>query len=66
MACQHINTANFIYWQAFDYGQKSFWPIKYEISGFIWVIKKVKHLVKSFKISFIIETDYKTFLNIMQ
>ena len=46
--------------------EKNYWPTKLEIAGFVWVIKKLRHLVESFRASVIIQTDHSAILDIMQ
>lgn len=37
-----------------------------EIAGFVWVIKKVKYIIKSFRSNVIIQTDYLAIIDILQ
>ncbi len=46
--------------------EKNYWPTELEIAGFVWVIKKLRHLVESSRASVIIQTDYAAILDIMQ
>ena len=34
--------------------QRNYWPIELEIAGFVWVIKKVRHLVELSKYKVVI------------
>lgn len=34
--------------------EKNYWPTKLEIASFVWVIKKVRHVVKSFQAKVIV------------
>lgn len=45
--------------------KKNYWPIKLEIARFVWVIKKLRHLVKLSRQSVIIQIDHAAILNIM-
>ncbi len=45
--------------------EKNYWPTELEIGGFVWVIKKLRHLVESFRASIIIQTDHFAILDIM-
>lgn len=46
--------------------EQNFWPTELEIAGFVWVIKKLRHLVESSRASVIIQTDHAAILDIMQ
>ncbi len=46
--------------------ERNYWPTELEIVGFMWVIKKLRHLVESSRASVIIQTDYSAILDIMQ
>lgn len=46
--------------------ERNYWPTELEIAGFVWVLKKVRHLMKSFKAKIIIQTDHSAILNILQ
>ena len=46
--------------------KKNYWPTELEITGFVWVIKKVRHLVESSRVHVIIQTDHSTILDILQ
>lgn len=46
--------------------EKNYWPTKLEIAGFVWVIKKLRHLAKLSCQNIIIQTDYAAILIIMQ
>lgn len=45
--------------------KKNYWPTELEIAGFVWVIKKLRHLVKLSRQSVIIQTDNLAILDIM-
>lgn len=45
--------------------KKNYWPIKLEIARFVWVIKKLRHLVKLSCQNVIIQIDHAAILNIM-
>ena len=46
--------------------EKNYWPTKLEIAGFVWVIKKLRHLVELSRTSVIIQTDHAAIFDIMQ
>lgn len=46
--------------------KKNYWPTELKIAGFVWVIKKLRHLVESSRASVIIQTDHAAILDIMQ
>ena len=46
--------------------ERNYWPTELEIAGFVWVIKKVRHLVKSSRAHVIIQIDHSAILDIFQ
>lgn len=46
--------------------ESHYWPTELEIAGFIWVIKKVRHLVESARAKVIIQTDHSAIRDIVQ
>lgn len=46
--------------------ERNYWPTEFEIAGFIWIIKKIRHIIESSKSSVIIQTDHSAILNILQ
>lgn len=46
--------------------EKNYWPTELKIARFIWVVKKVKHLIESSRAHVIIQTDHSAILNILQ
>ncbi len=46
--------------------EKNYWPTELEIADFVWVIKKLRHLVESSRASVIIQTDHSVILDIVQ
>ena len=46
--------------------EKNYWPTELEIAGFVWAIKKIRHLVESSKHPVIIQTDHSAILDIMK
>ena len=46
--------------------ERNYWPTELEIAGFVWVVKKVRHIIKLSKSSVIIQTDYSAIINILQ
>ena len=45
--------------------ERNNWPKKLEIVGFIWVIRKVRHIVKSSRAKVIIQIDHTAIFNIL-
>lgn len=46
--------------------ERNYWPTELEIAGFVWVIKKTRHLVESSWERVIVQTDHSAILDIMQ
>lgn len=46
--------------------EKNYWPTELEIAGFVWVIKKVRHIIESSKAKVIIQTDHLSIIDILQ
>ena len=46
--------------------EKNYWPTELEVAGFVWVLKKIRHLVDSSKHATIIQTDHSAILDIMK
>lgn len=46
--------------------KRNYWPTELEIAGFVWVVKKVRHIIESPKASVIIQTDHFAILDILQ
>lgn len=46
--------------------ERNYWPTELEIAGFVWVVKKVKHIIESSKSSVIIQTDHSAIIDILQ
>lgn len=46
--------------------KKNYWPTELEIAGFVWVIKKVRHIIESSKAKVIIQTDHLLIIDILQ
>ena len=46
--------------------EKNYWPTELEIAGFVWTIKKVRHLVESSTHPVIVQTDHSAILDIMK
>lgn len=42
------------------------WPKKLKIVEFIWIVKNVRHLIKSFKYKVIIQTNYLIIISIVK
>ena len=46
--------------------EKNYWPTELKIAGFVWVLKKVRHMVESSEQPVGIQTDYSAILDIMR
>ncbi len=46
--------------------EKNYWPSELEIAGFVWVLKKIRHVVESSRSKVIVQTDYSAILDITQ
>lgn len=46
--------------------ESHYWPTKLEIVGFVWVLKKVRHLVESARAKVIVQTDHSAIRDIVQ
>ena len=46
--------------------ERNYWPTELEVAGFVWVLKKIRHLVDSSKHATIIQTDHSAILDIMK
>ena len=46
--------------------ERNYWPTELEIAGFVWVVKKVRHIIKSSKSNIIIQTDHSAIIDIFQ
>lgn len=46
--------------------ERNYWPTELEIAGFVWVVKKVRHIIKSSKVGVIIQTDHSAIIDILQ
>lgn len=55
-----------LFFKLFTPVERNYWPIKLEIASFVWVVKNVRHIIKSSKSSVIIQIDHSTILDILQ
>ena len=46
--------------------ERSYWPTELEVAGFVWTIKKIRHLVESSRYKVVIQTDHSAILDIMR
>ncbi len=46
--------------------EKNYWSTELETAGFIWVVKKVRYIIKSSKSNVIIQTDNSAIIEILQ
>ena len=45
--------------------ERNYWPTELEIAGFVWVIRKVQHIVELSRTKVIIQTDHTAILDIL-
>ena len=50
----------------FTLAERNYWPTELEIAGFVWVVKKVRHIIESSKSNVIIQTDHSAIIDILQ
>lgn len=50
----------------FSLAEKNYWPMELEIAGFVWVVKKMRYIIKLSKVKIIIQTNYSIIINILQ
>ncbi len=46
--------------------ERNYWPTELEIAGFVWVLKRVRHVVESSRSKVIVQTDHSAILDITQ
>ncbi len=46
--------------------ERNYWPTELKIAGFVWVVKKMRHIIESSKSSVIIQTDHSAIIDILQ
>lgn len=46
--------------------KRYYWPTELEIAGFVWILKKVQHVVESSQSKVIVQTDHSTILDMTQ
>ena len=46
--------------------EQNYWPTELEIAGFVWVIKKVRHMVESSQFPVRVQTDHSAILDIFK
>ena len=46
--------------------ERNYLPTELEIAGFVWTIKKVRHMVESSKLPVVVQTDHSAILDIMR
>ena len=46
--------------------EQNYWPTELEIAGFVWVIKKIRYLVKSLKYKVMIQIDHSAIVDIVK
>ena len=57
---------NFFLSRLLTAAEKNYWPTELEIAGFVWVVKKIRHLIESSRARVIIQTDHSAILDILQ
>lgn len=50
----------------FTFAKRNYWPTMLEIAGFVWVVKKVRHIIELSKVGVIIQTDHFAIIDILQ
>lgn len=45
--------------------ERNYWPTELEIASFVWVVKKMRHIIESSKSNIIIQTDHSAIINIL-
>ena len=56
----------FLLFRLLTSAKRNYWPIELEIAGFVWVVKKVKHIIELSKSSVIIQTDHSAIIDILE
>ena len=46
--------------------EKNYWPTELKIAGFVWVMKKIRHIIELSKSNVIVQTDHLTIIDILQ
>lgn len=46
--------------------ERNYWPTELEIAGFVWIVKKVRHIIESSRAKVIIQTDHSAIIDILQ
>lgn len=46
--------------------KQNYWPTELEIAGFVWTMKKIRHLVKLSKHKVVIQMDHLTIVDIVK
>ena len=46
--------------------ERNYWPTELEIAGFVWTIKKIRHMVESSNHPVVIQTDHSAIVDIMR
>lgn len=46
--------------------ERNYWPTELKMAGFVWVIKKIRHLIESSKHKVVIQTDHSAILDIIK
>lgn len=49
----------------FTSAKKNYWPMELEIAGFVWVVKKVGHIIELSKCGVIIQTNHSAIIDIV-
>ena len=50
----------------FTSAERNYWPTELEIAGFVWVVKKVRHIIESSRAKVIIQTNHSAIIDILQ
>ena len=46
--------------------ERNYWPTELKIAGFVWVVKKVRHIIELSKANVIIQTNHSAIINILR
>ena len=56
----------FFFFRPLTSAERNYWSTELEIAGFVWVVKKVRHIIESSKSNVIIQTDHSAIIDILQ
>ena len=44
--------------------EMNYWPTELKMTALVWIVKKIRHLIESFKFSIVVQIDYSATMNI--